>query len=91
MGQNNFIIDLIAGLKKTASKQQIKSDVRALGDIPIKLVGNLNITKTRQNIKNQLKGFDLEFSGSGNKISYQSPQAGTRVLEGSSIRLMLTE
>ena len=41
--------------------------------------------------KNQLKGFDLEFSGSGNKISYQSPQAGTRVLEGSSIRLMLTE
>ena len=41
--------------------------------------------------KNQLKDFDLEFSGSGNKISYQSPQAGTRVLEGSSIRLMLTE
>lgn len=58
MGQNNFIIDLIAGLKKTASKQQIKSDVRALGDIPIKLVGNLNITKTRQNIKNQLKGLN---------------------------------
>ena len=34
---------------------------------------------------------ELEFSGTGNKISYQSPEAGTRVLEGTSIRLLLTE
>ena len=39
----------------------------------------------------QLKGFDLEFSGNGGIISYQSPESGTRVLEGSSIRLLLTE
>lgn len=58
MGQNNFILDLIAGLKKTASRSNIKADVKALGDISIKLVGNLNITKTRQNIKNQLKGLN---------------------------------
>ena len=41
--------------------------------------------------KKELKGFELEFSGTGNKISYQSPEAGTRVLEGTSIRLLLTE
>ncbi|MCM1371186.1 MAG: stage V sporulation protein D [Clostridium sp.] len=41
--------------------------------------------------KKELKGFDLEFSGNGNTISYQSPSAGIRILEGSSVRLLLTE
>lgn len=54
--QNNFIVDLIAGLKKTQSKQQIKADVKALGDLYVKLIGNLDLPKTRKNIKNQLKG-----------------------------------
>lgn len=58
MAQNNFILDLIAGLNKTRSKQQIKADVKALGDIYVKLIGNLNMTKTRQYIKNQLKGLN---------------------------------
>lgn len=54
--QNNFIVDLIAGLKKTQSKQQIKADVKALGDLYVKLIGNLDLPKTRKYIKNQLKG-----------------------------------
>lgn len=58
MAQNNFILDLIAGLQKTRSKQQIKADVKALGDIYVKLIGNLNMTKTMQYIKNQLKGLN---------------------------------
>lgn len=41
--------------------------------------------------KKALSGFDIEFSGSGEIISYQSPEASTRVLEGSSVRLLLTE
>lgn len=56
MAQNNFIVDLIAGLKKTQSKQQIKTDVKALGDFYLKLIGNLDMAKTRKYIKNQLKG-----------------------------------
>lgn len=56
MAQNNFIVDLIAGLKKTQSKQQIKTDVKALGDFYLKLIGNLDMVKTRKYIKNQLKG-----------------------------------
>ena len=56
MAQNNFIIDLIAGLKKTKSKKQIKTDIKALGDFYLKLIGNLDMPKTRKNIRNQLKG-----------------------------------
>lgn len=62
MAQNNFILNLVAGLQKTRSKQQIKTDVKALGDIYVKLIGNLNMTKTRQYIKNQLKGVNLTVS-----------------------------
>jgi TP901 family phage tail tape measure protein len=58
----NFIISLIAALKKTESKQQIKADIKALGDIYIKLIGNLNLTKTRQAIKAQLKGLNNNMS-----------------------------
>ena len=57
--QDNFILDLIASLQKSKSKQQIKADVKNLGDIYVKLIGNLDMAKTRQNIKNQLKGFNL--------------------------------
>lgn len=54
--QNNFIIDLLGSLQKTRSKQQIKADVKALGDLYVKLIGNLDLPKTRKYIKNQLKG-----------------------------------
>lgn len=58
MAQNNFILNMIAGLHKTKSKQQIKTDTKALGDIDVKLVGSLDMPKTRKRIKNQLKGLD---------------------------------
>ena len=41
--------------------------------------------------KEVLKGFKIEYSGSGNKIFYQTPNAGERVLEGSTVKLMLKE
>ena len=37
-----------------------------------------------------LKGFDIEYSGEGNKIIYQSPQANYYVEEGSKIKLLLS-
>ena len=33
----------------------------------------------------------MEYSGSGTKVFYQSPKAGTRVFEESTIKLMLKE
>ena len=41
--------------------------------------------------KEVLKGFKIEYSGSGNKVFYQTPNAGERVLEGSTVKLMLKE
>lgn len=56
MGNNNFILQLIASLNKTKSKQQIKADTKSLGDLYIKLIGNLDMIKTKKAIKAQLKG-----------------------------------
>ena len=56
MAQNNFILNMIAGLQKTKSKQQIKADAKSLDDLYVKLIGNLDMPKTRKYIKNQLKG-----------------------------------
>lgn len=38
-----------------------------------------------------LKSFKVEFSGSGSTVSYQSPSAGERILEGETVKLLLTE
>ena len=62
MAQNNFILDLIAGLKKSQSKKQIKADIKSLGDIYIKLVGNLNISKTIADANKKLKGWNATFT-----------------------------
>lgn len=50
-------------------------------------VVGMNVVDAKKN----LSDFNLEFSGSGSKVSYQSPNAGERLLEGSTIRLYLTE
>ena len=56
---NNFILQLVAGLSKTKSKQQIKLDAKSLGDMKfVKLIGNLDMPKTRKAIKAQLKGLN---------------------------------
>ena len=41
--------------------------------------------------KKTLKGFKFEFSGSGEKIIYQSPKANYYIEEGATIKLMLSE
>ena len=37
----------------------------------------------------KLVGFTIEYSGSGSKVVYQSPKAGERVYEGSTIKILL--
>ncbi len=36
-----------------------------------------------------LKGYKLEYSGTGSKVIYQSPESGYYVADGSTIKLML--
>ena len=38
-----------------------------------------------------LKSFKVEFSGSGSKVSYQSPSSGERIYEGETVRLLLSD
>lgn len=45
--------------------------------------------KKLENVKGSLYGFDVNYTGSGEYIKYQSPEAGERVLEGSKIRILL--
>ena len=40
-------------------------------------------------VKNKLTNFEVEYTGSGDKIIFQSPNGGERVYEGSKIRVML--
>lgn len=44
---------------------------------------------TKKEATSILKNFSIEYSGSGDKVISQSPEGGTRVAEGSSIRLYL--
>ena len=47
------------------------------------------IGKKYKEIRNKINAFNIEYSGSGEKIIYQSPRAGERVYEGSTIRILL--
>ena len=38
-----------------------------------------------------LKQFKVEYSGTGDKITYQSPSEGTSIYEGETVRLLLAE
>ena len=45
---------------------------------------------TKDEAKKSLKGFNIEYSGNGDKVIYQSPQANYFVKEGSTVVLMLS-
>lgn len=85
----NVLTDAISilNIKKRNTTTEKKYNYNEKKYITVPNVTDMNV----DDAKKELKGFELEFSGTGNKISYQSPEAGTRVLEGTSIRLLLTE
>ena len=41
-------------------------------------------------IKN-LKNFKVEYSGTGSKVIYQAPSAGTKLEEGSTVKLLVDD
>lgn len=47
--------------------------------------------KKLSDVKGSLYGYDVNYTGSGDYIIFQSPKAGERVLEGSKIRILLGE
>lgn len=49
----------------------------------------LVVGKSKKEAISSLKNFSVEYSGSGDMIISQSPEAGSRIAEGSSVRLYL--
>ena len=48
------------------------------------------VGKELKSVKQELKNFTLEYSGSGNTIASISPEAGTRIAENATLRIFLT-
>ena len=63
--ENNFLLDLIASLKKTQSQKQVKEDIRALGEFKLPLIGTLNKAKTKSQIKQDLSSLNGTVSLTG--------------------------
>ena len=57
MGEDNFILDLIASLLQSKSKKQIKEDIKSMGDIKFPLVGTLS-PKTKVQLKKDIASLD---------------------------------
>ena len=49
------------------------------------------VGKTKEDVKDLLKDFKVVYSGDGDKIFSQSPEEGTRILEGDTIRIHLSK
>lgn len=49
------------------------------------------IGMTKNDAIKLLKSFKVEYTGNGNNVTYQSPVAGERILEGETVRLLLEE
>ena len=77
----------ILDIKKRDGSTEKKYNYNDIKYVTVPNVVGLNVTDA----KKQLKGFDIEFSGNGDQVIYQAPLSGERVLEGSSVRLMLEE
>lgn len=85
----NILVDSISALeikkRENAGEKNYKVGEKHYKEIPNVIGMDIKEAKTL------LKGFSLEFSGSGNKITYQSPQAGEKILEEEVVRLYLEE
>ncbi|MBR1718330.1 MAG: stage V sporulation protein D [Bacilli bacterium] len=77
----------ILNIKKPTGAGEKNYNFNELKYLSVPNVIGLDLKEAREN----LKGFKIEYSGSGSKVFYQSPSAGDRVLEGSTIKLMLKE
>ena len=49
------------------------------------------VGKSTEDAVKALNKFKVEFTGTGNRVLYQSPKAKTRIYEGETVRLYLTE
>ncbi len=65
MPKNNFIVEVIASLKKNQSQKQIRQDLKNLGDFGLPVVGTLHRKKTKSQINQDLASINGDISLTG--------------------------
>ncbi|MEI5906077.1 stage V sporulation protein D [Bacillus spongiae] len=83
----NMIEDIMQALEVEPRKDQIEKKID-YNDIPIVEVPNL-VGLSKKDLSQQLYNLQLSISGDGDKVVSQSPEAGERVEQGSTIRIYL--
>ena len=79
--------DAITALDIKESKGGISKEYRYY-DIKYEIVNNV-IGMTPKEARKLLKDFNIEYSGRGEKVISMSPEAGSSIVVGSTVRLML--
>lgn len=83
----NIMIDAISSLNIEKSSRGMEKEYQWY-DKKYYTVPNV-IGMNLDDAKSMLKNFTIEYTGSGNKVTYMSPDAGNRIEDGSKIRLLL--
>ncbi|MCF6093599.1 stage V sporulation protein D [Microaerobacter geothermalis] len=83
----NMMVDVLQYLDVQPRKEQIPKEYR-YGEIPLVEVPDLRGVPVHK-LQESYFTFRIDTSGSGNTILYQSPQPGTKVERGSTIRIYL--
>lgn len=83
---NEFLLELLARLKKAASKEQIKKDIQSLGKFYVDIIGRLPKGKTQQQLKNDLKNTEIKVNLSP-KITKSSIQRAIKEANAGSAKI----
>ena len=83
----SILEDAIAALEIPKSTAGVEKEYRYY-DTKYETVSNV-VGMTPKEARELLSSFTIEYSGTGNKIISMSPEAGSRIAVGSTVRLML--
>lgn len=82
-----ILLDIIDALEIPKQDGEMKKDLEWT-DIPTHKVPNV-VGKRVEEAKKKLSKFTIEYSGTGEKVVAQSPDAGEKLEEGGTVRLLL--
>ena len=82
-----ILLDIIDALEIPKQEGEMKKDLEWT-DIPTHKVPDV-VGKTVDEAKKKLTNFTIKYSGNGKKVVAQSPEAGEKLEEGGTIRLLL--
>ena len=85
----NILEDAIEALNISKSDKPKEKNYQSWEKKYVKIPNLVN--QKLEDVKDKLSSFDVQYTGSGKYIIFQSPSSNERVLEGSKIRLLLSD